>query len=84
MTRTDEERVREFGEAYEAIVKSYRLPPVDWIKQSMAEALKAVREEERERLFANPLEVFRGNRIKMSHEAREALLQAIDITSPKN
>jgi hypothetical protein len=41
--------------------------------------LQKAREEERERLFKNPLELFRGNRIKMTAEAREALLMAVDI-----
>lgn len=43
------------------------------------EELQKAREEEKERLFKNPLELFRGNRIKMTLEAREALLMAIDI-----
>jgi len=35
--------------------------------------------DEKNRLFNNPLEIFRGNRIKMSSEAREAFLLSIDV-----
>lgn len=50
----------------------------------MSKLLSQAVAEERERLFKNPLELFRGNRIKMTREAREALLMAIDITHPKD
>ena len=40
--------------------------------------------EERERILANPTELFRGQRIKMTPEQRDTLLQAIDLTQPQH
>lgn len=36
--------------------------------------------DEREALFRDPSPILRGNRIQMTAEARETLLQAIDVT----
>lgn len=75
----------EIQEPYQALSSE---DEIKWLKEYITKTLtetreKAVRETE-ERLFNNPLELFRGNRVKMSPQAREALLQAIDITTPDN
>jgi len=54
----------------------------DLENSTWAKAFEAmIREEERERLLKEPLELFRGNRIVLSQEEKDTLLNAIDITN---
>jgi hypothetical protein len=56
----------------------------DWLRTTLHQELQKAREEEREKLFKNPMELFRGNRIKMTVEAREALLNTIDVINDQS
>lgn len=59
-----EENSEQAGELMAALVEAYEKGKLD----------------ERETLFRDPSPIFRGNRIKMTEEAKDTLLKSIDTT----